>query len=94
VSSWPKTADDGEQLGLHLPMTASARDEHERAVADGLGDLDCAAIVERLCRPAAQHDAVASPPAGRVTAGRSGGLVRQGPGRRCCMVADWTARRG
>ena len=42
-------ADGAEQRGLALPMTASARDEHVRAVEDGLGDLDCAAIVERLC---------------------------------------------
>ncbi len=36
------------QMGLDLPMTASAFDAHARAVDDGLGDLDCAAIIERL----------------------------------------------
>jgi 3-hydroxyisobutyrate dehydrogenase len=42
-------ADGAERLGLHLPMSTSACEEHERAVGEGLGDLDCAAIVEHLC---------------------------------------------
>ena len=52
--------DGAEQLGVRLPMSASAREEHERAIDDGLGDLDCAAIVEHLC-PTAK--AAARPPA-------------------------------
>ena len=36
-------------LGLDLPMTASACEAHARAVDGGLGDLDCAAIIEQLC---------------------------------------------
>jgi 3-hydroxyisobutyrate dehydrogenase len=42
-------ADGAEQLGLRLPMSARACEEHERAVGGGLGDLDCAAIVEQMC---------------------------------------------
>jgi len=52
--------DAAEQTGVRLPMSASAREEHERAIDDGLGDLDCAAIVEHLCPMA---EAAAKPPA-------------------------------
>lgn len=33
---------------VRLPMTDAAREAHDAAVADGLGDLDCAAIVSRF----------------------------------------------
>jgi 3-hydroxyisobutyrate dehydrogenase len=33
---------------LRLPMTDAARETHDEAVAAGLGDLDCAAIVSRF----------------------------------------------
>ena len=34
--------------GVSLPMTAAARASHDEAVAAGLGDLDCAAILRRF----------------------------------------------
>jgi 3-hydroxyisobutyrate dehydrogenase len=40
-----------------LPMTEAARRTHEEAVAAGLGDLDCAAIVSRFERPPAPSPA-------------------------------------
>jgi len=42
-------ADSCARLGLDLPMTRSAREVHDEAVAGGFGDFDCAAIIERLC---------------------------------------------
>jgi 3-hydroxyisobutyrate dehydrogenase len=39
--------------GVALPMTAAARAAHDDAVAAGLGDLDCAAIMSRFERAGA-----------------------------------------
>lgn len=41
-------ADGAAELGLSLPMTGAAREQHNAAVAAGLGELDCAAIVAQI----------------------------------------------
>jgi 3-hydroxyisobutyrate dehydrogenase len=41
-------ADGAAELGLSLPMTAAACELHNAAVAAGLGELDCAAIVAQV----------------------------------------------
>jgi len=58
-------ADGAGAAGVRLPMTAAAREVHDAAVEDGLGELDCAAIVAQLEPPS---------PAGDVSGAARGAL--------------------